>query len=1675
MKKFIAGLMAFIFIFNGFPFSLVQVYAAYSEDFQLNSRFDMNLKTISASDSPIINGILTDVPADTVTLDFSLKNMTIGEDLVLNYALDRNTFIKLILNKDNDEYITTRFEMLKYEGATWNPAVFDPLVYSSRASNYVKAELYESGDGDAHQLIREPADPAQPLTGYSFKFKEDQGFSFKLGSMSISFKHTKGTDNFTFTTNQIKKGFVYNFILTDKTGAIFNSSNQAKVYSGISQDTIDFIPLANDTAGGYAVIKNDTNDTITSLKNNNYVLNYSETGNIFPAGEDVAMAVRFDMPMELPTASFLSTPPTGPITPAIVNNTTYDIDFTLLIKHNLKAYDEGKLYINNILDLTAKAYADAFEIAETTNTTSTPATIKGQFDNPVKTAGGPVSTARLLEKNNTRAEIVLKDLKPGMLFNIQVKSELKNTVGTEKITNSAGFYTPLGTAFTFLEYRFVYDGVEFKMQFDPYSGHSGGYRITAKDGITQIQTSSGNIPITAPINRLLKDDFIIEFMPGYAGDTFIGIIYSEWSSFNAKEAPLELGAAREFTVESHNLKALPSYDPGESYGSRGTLDMTLSWQLAFADAIKNEINKQTQPQDKKFNVSYNLLKSLENNHEKALPFAHVVLEIFPDLSDNDVYKAKYEIYDIADIENGAPKAGANPVYEDTSTLEIKDERFVVAIDLKDIPAERRTGTVENTAGYKFIYKNIYYLGAETLPPTTGIKKISTFDTMTLSDITDMEIPPLKNLRSVPESLGETSFEMRWSVSGEQLRDYYKSFPFDMDKDNFKYHIFVSHDENAIKKLSGKKYEDILSMVNSFDYAAPVPAGTSDYTVEFSQSQLNNLRDGKVLHIKDLEENNKADFLEAVEDGLDFTKSISFLGTDKNQTYYIYALFEIDHMDIEKDPDEELPPKYSKLSPLFGITTKGDKAPPDGTDKRPPAPAVSIKDVAIDSMTAYWKHADRPAEGSSEKIYYEVIRTKGKQIDSKYLDSYEAFDDFYKRLSNEMPDTEKVFLITDTEEGLKPPKIFDGRNYTDSSADKMEVLTTKAEVELRDKSLSSNSIYFYYVRTVRVVTDEEGNTKKIVSVWNYNTGTTSTVGIPINLKAESSASGYDPKTEMIITFDAPLASLTALGTEYGLQYSIKEDDGDYGSPVTMDHSVLKNAAKEAALKGYFSFSYKISGLKPNTMYSIRVRLINLKSSDTSMWSNIAVSKTHMDQDDYFNDKEVGSWLDYYKENLTALFKNNYWVTQNAKNKFSAVYRPTMFESLLSGTTGTGIEMPTGIFESGSLTYYIPASSIAQANSAQKGFVLEKGNLQIIASPDMVNTDLNESIKKLTDRIAKNDIKDYYVVMNIEFRAYSQSINGQNPLSENMVINLSVEGSTIASATWDNERLAEYLEKIESEAKSESVRKRISSMIENKSANEDIVKYISSLVSDFEKDMVKKNEASFKKTLKLRERLQVFDGTMIMVLRAEQPGLQASGYRLDSVSTPLQTIAYGTGKAFYVNSPGSYIFAGLVIDLQGMPNQPNAGTTYAIVGKYGLSEFLGYNGSINTAQNASRKALLGSAARMAGAPQGSDPIQFFKTKGYNISGAGLDNIATNQETIYIIMAVYEAKTNTKVSTLKVRNYGVLNGVSGINETYKKSIYAAHELGIYTEKPFAPRGPVSIKNLLDMLTRLDSRANL
>jgi len=418
---------------------------------------------------------------------------------------------------------------------------------------------------------------------------------------------------------------------------------------------------------------------------------------------------------------------------------------------------------------------------------------------------------------------------------------------------------------------------------------------------------------------------------------------------------------------------------------------------------------------------------------------------------------------------------------------------------------------------------------------------------------------------------------------------------------------------------------------------------------------------------------------------------------------------------------------------------------------------------------------------------------------------------------------------------------------------------------------------------------------------------------------------------------------------------------------------------------------------------------------------------------------------------------------------------MFESLLSGTTGTGIEMPTGIFESGSLTYYIPASSIAQANSAQKGFVLEKGNLQIIASPNMVNTDLNESIKKLTDRIAKNDIKDYYVVINIEFRAYSQSINGQNPLSENMVINLSVEGSTTASTTWDNERLAEYLEKIESEAKSESVRKRISSMIENKSANEDIVKYISSLVSDFEKDMVKKNEASFKKTLKLRERLQAFDGTMIMVLRAEQPGLQASGYRLDSAFTPLQTIAYGTGKAFYVNSPGSYIFAGLVIDLQGMPNQPNAGTTYAIVGKYDLSEFLGYNGSINTAQNASRKALLGSAARMAGAPQGSDPIQFFKAKGYNISGAGLDNIATNQETVYIIMAVYEAKTNTKVSTLKIRNYGVLNGISGINETYKKSIYAAYELGIYTEKPFAPRGPVSIKNLLDMLTRLDSRANL
>lgn len=1685
MKKLLAKIMVLVLVFNMIPdFLLTQMVFGATTNLNIQAAYDKNLASQVGTDSPGLNTTPALIPKNLVTLDFSSDYTNINTGITLNYAVNENTIVKVKFLINDTNYYEVHPEIWKFASGAWAKSPFQPMVYSTVSNNtFADAFTYATSKTNLsdHQLLdtsNQIPTAAASTTDYHFKIKKNEGIGFKYDNLEVYLRHNAVTNMFTYTTNMIHGGYVYDFVLTDAAAPAVpapTASNQVKVYTGLNMDRVDFIPLANRAAGGYSILNNTTYNDVSPIKNNKYVLNNPTAAD--PASADVGMAIRFDEPMAYDLSNYLSGMASNSVPVNQVNSGNYKVSFNLKMNHNLEAVNSSmRLELPNILHSSLTTTPKVVTTVGGQLYTTLPPIMATSADCRVRyVATPPTGQPR-------RIEIRMLNLLDGMLFdNVIIQSSLEQVApSSEKIANNiAGNTVPFGKAFTFLKYAFLYDGVDFKIEFTPYRGYSGAYRLVKSPNasptyISAMVESQGYISIN--LTDLLQDEYYVEFLPDSIASVgnlgWDNAIYSETSFYAPLDAPLVPGPARNFKIEDYILKAKPYYVSDTQFGTTGLLDLKLSWQIAYEFAVKRwfTLNPGTPGSPSHLDVDYNLVKSFTDTKEDSVEYAHVKLQIKENPAGSGFYEADYQIYDIADE---GSYGSATPLATGTVPLVVEDLRLKIELDIEKIPAERSINASINLKEYKFYYEKIYYLGVETLPPAlNNVKKMSLFDSMTLSDIIPMEVPPVRDLKESDNLKDTTKLGFSWAIPSEQLHHYYRRYSYLPENDIYRYNILISQDEDAIKALASKSYDQISSSLDKYSYVST--AGDGHFNIGLSNDQLSKLRDDKVILIEEVQENissETTEFADAVKNKIDFRKSVQVLNADKNQKYYVYVILEILHEyeDASLVPQHKI--RQSKVSNLLGITTKDDKNPPDGEDKRPPAPKIEIKDIEIDTATVFWQYADKPAAGSNEIIYYEIIRTRGAQIDEKYMDTYENMTDFYKILKDKMPGTEKEFLRTPLAGAGNPPEVFNGTSFSPSQQADYEITYTTEELLIKDKTLSSNSIYFYYVRTVKIT----NGGKTIYSVWNNATCTTFTVAPPIDLKVETEATGYDPKTEIVISFDAPLTNLSTLGTEYDLEYAIKEDNGDYSLPIQMNASTLKQNASDSLKEDYIHFIYKLSGLKPNTSYSIKVRLINIKSKDTSVWSNVVITRTQMDQEGYFNDKEVDAWMDYYKEQLSLLIQKDYWVTQTSNSKFTAVYRPSMFAELTESSDTAAIITPVGNVEKGTLTYYIDASSFAKANVSKIGFSIANTDVHVTTFPNIINLDLSEDVKKMTDKISKDNLKDYYVVITVEFKNYTNKINNADPLTPEISLRLSLSGSNKGAVDWDNGRLLEFINLIEGEMKKTAVRKRIYDMLESKKSNEDILKYVTGLVDTFEKNMASKNESAFKKVIKNTDRIQNFDTYAVIGLKNHDPALAVQGYSLTPSPAQMELIQYGAGKALYARASGSYIFAGARIVLQGFPNQPNQGITYGIISKYGLTDFLGNGGNIDTASNATRIMVLNSAVRMMGAPNGSDPVQYLKSKGYNISGANTDSIATAQETIHLVMAVYEIKTNTKASSIKVRNYAVLANVSGINQQYKQSIYAAYEIGLYGKTPFQPKNAVTIKELLDMLTALDNRAKL
>ena len=1339
------------------------------------------------------------------------------------------------------------------------------------------------------------------------------------------------------------------------------------------------------------------------------------------------------------------------------------------------------------------------------------------------------------DPNPNRIRIIVDGLPGSTIFQPQFyltdKSHLVDNTKKQVRPNPFALTVPTGQVYTFIEYDIVLRGGVYYLQAVPYKGFNGNYdlfhwpnpigvfpnpgeyhaRLTVSDNGERLLI----IPLN--LNPEQRDWFAYQLVFSFADRTniFEPGLQSQILWFRSSPDHVTIETPENFRIIDYRLYA----DRDVQEDERGTLEFKAGWDISDLESLKRLVWNylQANPGKEYYEVVYYMFQDTspdslpDNGTGNVFDAVSVKFKFEDPTTSKSALMVQHEstAYDtLADPPVSFPASGKvqNTEWHLLPVKTISDVRerqiayievdFLATAGWKDF--RNPDGTSRHPAGsdFDFWYPNIYFLNVKPMvingEKMTGSKNIaaSNFDTMTLNDLTKLKVPPPQNLRAhTPRTVGSTeiSFIVEYDYPGQGIAEYIRSiYPYDditvtMD-------LYICEDEkklrdvvltadnpvvttppyydsrmvNSVEALYGRQYDGnpiIFSAIRGID-----PIGiTKQLPGDSYANPLEALRDGRVVAIKDI-----------VVSGSALTiNPFKFDGMDKNQKYYLVADLVVTHRDF---PGEE-PPKVWRASipsNIAAVTTEGDIDRPDPSERIPPAPDLQLdaESVGMDTATIFWKPV-QPFDEENDTIVYEIIRLRNQQMDNDLRGpSKFTFDYFYDILAGAEP----VGLKTTPDGFLQE---YAGGNFIDlDREDERYIYSPGNPIRLKDNTLSPNRLYFYYARTVLTTADGVVT----YSAWGAVSVTTHPVDPPIKLVIERGRTDYDPLSEVWISFHAPIANIDDLDDKYRFEYQLRPDGGEWGLPIPMtDIQMLKDMAERSDYSDdYIKFYYKITGLTHNTLYTIRVRMVDLVNKDSSVYTNEEQFKTDVDQSDFDEDHTTDQWLDYLRRLLEQLLKDPYWVTRDTDSIFEAVYRPDMFDALISETIDGAITLANGMdgvmSDADEFVYYLPSSAVVAANNANKGFKVAGSDMDVVFSPGAVDTDYNEAVLSAIDDIKAKRASDYFIRIQVLWSAPPPDVDGDLPLSRQAEIIVEAVATTASIKTWDNMVYEKLAALVAEKITDPSLRQAVVDFVRDKKDNETIIALINDIIKNSTGDLHWAALTSLSEILGNRDRqvmvsaypLTTFDAPVAVVAKSVDKAHSVAAYQFVNGTWAWinhNVVPYGQFYAVFVRAPGIYIFAGRRIEIPGLEDYQGSSDIMALVVKYRLDDYLGKD-VINIYGSATRHMVAGSVARLSGSAVGADPFRYLQ-----ISSRNRDLAMEMQETVFLIMRLYETKTNVKIETIRIRNYNAMNNVIGLDDKYKASVRAAIEVSLIDSKDFNARALVTVRELLQFLLKIEN----
>ena len=769
---------------------------------------------------------------------------------------------------------------------------------------------------------------------------------------------------------------------------------------------------------------------------------------------------------------------------------------------------------------------------------------------------------------------------------------------------------------------------------------------------------------------------------------------------------------------------------------------------------------------------------------------------------------------------------------------------------------------------------------------------------------------------------------------------------------------------------------------------------------------------------------------------------------------------------------------SDMTAIAGATTEGipDIPAPDELDPTSPA-WVEAETVPDTHGTArVWWPALVPVDGIA--IEYEIIRVQdGPRLSQEQMQSREVnLIGFLNSLSATQrrawqTSLESLYVSDGSGFVLVPD---DGTSYVYYPSD-----TSTPYVTLIDRTLVPNQLYFYYVRAVYVVDGQ-----RRVSGWVEATVTTDPVSPPMELRSEdgSTRPGFDPRTMRYVSWrhNEMARILTVYNTDFIFQYQLRLGDEDWGNIINVPtgQMIPQNLDTIDPTRIFFM----LSGLDVGTDYQMRVRLLAVESNEPSLWSNIIVFMTGENQGDIDLERDVDNWLNYLRNLMEELLRRPYWPMQNTPTNSVTVYRPgEIWAGEMLRFPGTLIPLYNA--DVPNTTYFLPTDIIRANNEARRGMSIRYSDMEFILSPSFISFDHNQVLLDMTRAVTArgSELTDAFIRVDIEMRPMD-GINGVPALSRQANISFTIVATNTQIRDildWDDSVLDTATNMVERHLTDPVLRQGIKNLLLDSASNEDMVDQMLFLVTEMNNaiaNMVANQMHPGVNGILSNNSAQIthLDNPMYMTALNTAADTTVNVHELIAgqwVARNLQTTIYG--RAVSTNSSGTFAFTGRTVQIQGTENLPFGASTVNIAAHFGLEDFFGVG--IDLGQNADRRMVIGSIARIAGAPANAEPIAWVAANmDVHLTSRNGTALIPRQEAVALVMSLYARRTGTRMEAIQVRNFQNTNGMS-LDPRYADAVRAAFEVGIISDTNMNPAGAITIGEFLDMLTEFNRRISL